>query len=107
MESLNETFPLKYKTRRRIIHRKKETPHTIRLSRSMGESIIFIHHVLKIIIITDRNLSIKIFSGKLVLEGNFSFTNGRELGNHGKELDVAVMGEDLGIAASNELHGNR
>ncbi|KAI4299198.1 hypothetical protein L6164_032679 [Bauhinia variegata] len=58
------------------------------------------HHVLEIIVVGDRNQSVEIFTGKLVLEGNICITKSRKLRNHGGELDVPVNREDLGLASN-------
>ncbi|GMY10923.1 hypothetical protein FCV25MIE_06162 [Fagus crenata] len=57
------------------------------------------------IIVDDRNQGVEVLIGELVLEEdtgiNFSATaEGGELGDEGIELDVAVDGEDLGLATN-------
>lgn len=54
--------------------------------------------MLEIIIISNRNQSVKILTRELVLEGDFSITKRRKLSDHGSELDRAIDGEDLSLA---------
>lgn len=58
------------------------------------------HHVVEIVVVGDGDQSVEIFPGELVLERDVvPAVEGGELGDHGGELDGAIDGEDLGLAA--------
>ena len=60
------------------------------------------HHVVKVVVVGDGDESVEVFAGELVLEGEVLWrgvAEGGELGEEGGELNGAVDGEDLGVAA--------
>lgn len=56
--------------------------------------------MLEILVVSDGDQRVKVFSGELVLETDVIIaTESGELGHHGTELDVSFNGKDFGIAA--------
>ena len=55
--------------------------------------------MLEIIVVGDRDQSVEILTGKLVLEADIGVAEDAELGDEGGELDGAINREDLGLAA--------
>ena len=60
------------------------------------------HHVLKIIIVSNGDQRVKILSRKLILKQNISnaAAHGGELGGQDGESDPAVYGENLGLSVN-------
>ena len=58
------------------------------------------HHVIEVVVVGDGDQGVEILAGELVLKGDLGVgAESGEPGDHGVELDVAVNGEDLGLAA--------
>ncbi|RYR18707.1 hypothetical protein Ahy_B03g063319 [Arachis hypogaea] len=62
------------------------------------------HHVIEVVVGGDGDEGVEVLSGELVLESEVlrrgAVAEGSELREEGGELDVAVDGEDLGVAAN-------